>query len=83
MVNTQGMNKSVILLQNEKVYDDTMTLNGKSLMTTEFIISVYDSIVPQDILEKRIGVALSNRGRTLYYVNWQQGTVVYREAIQS
>lgn len=77
------MSKSVILLQNEKVYDDLdmFSHNGKRLMTAEFIVSVYDSIVPQDILEKRIEVALSNRGRTLYYVNWTQGTVVYREAI--
>jgi len=75
------MSKSVILLQNEKVYDDTAIVNGKPLMTAEFIVSVYDSIVPQDILEKRIEVALSNRGRTLYYVNWTESTVVYREAI--
>lgn len=81
MVNTLDMNKSVILLQNEKVYDDTMTLNGKPLMVAGFTISVYDIIVPQDILEKRIGVALSNKGRTLYYVNWRHGTVVYREGI--
>ena len=78
------MSKSVILLQNEKVYDDLdmFSHNGKPLMVAPFTISVYDSVVPQDILEKRIGIALSNKGRTLYYVNWTQGTVVYREAIK-
>ena len=78
------MSKSVILLQNERVYDDLdmFSHNGKRLMTAEFTVSVYDSIVPQDILEKRIAIALSNKGRTLYYVNWEQNTVVYREALR-
>ena len=75
------MSKSVILLQEERVHDDLdmFSHNGKPLMVAPFTISVYDSIVPKDILEKRIGMALSNRGKTLYYVNWTFKNVIYRE----
>ena len=75
------MNKSVILLQEEEVHDDLdmFSHNGKRLMVAPFTVSVYDSIVPQDILEKRITEALSNRGRTVYYVNWTFNKVIYRE----
>jgi hypothetical protein len=73
--------KSVILLQNERVYDDQMTLNGKPLLTSSFVLADHDCVVPQDILEKRLADALAKRGRTFYYANWAQSTVVYREAI--
>lgn len=77
-----GLQNSVILLQNERVYDDQMTLNGKPLLTASFVLAVHDCVVPQDILEKRLAEALAKRGRTLYYANWAQCTVVYREAIK-
>jgi hypothetical protein len=76
------MNNSVILLQNERVYDDQTPLNGKPLLTASFVLAVHDCVVPQDILENRLAEALSKKGRTFYYANWAQSTVVYREAIK-
>lgn len=76
-----GLQNSVILLQNERVYDDQILLNGKPLLTASFVLSVYDCVVPQDILEKRLAEALAKRDRTFYYANWAQCIVVYREAI--
>lgn len=80
---TISLHNSVILLQNERVYDDQMTLNGRPLLTTSFVLSLEDCNVPQDILEKRLAEALAKNGRTLYYANWAQCTVVYREAIRT
>lgn len=79
---TIGLHESVILLQNERVYDDQTPLNGKPLMVSSFILSVYDCVVPQDVLEKRLAIALAKNGRTFYYANWAQSTVVYREALR-
>jgi hypothetical protein len=76
-----GLQESIIDLKSEQVYDDLMTLNGRPLLVSSFILSVYDCIVPQDILEKRLAVALAKHSRTLYYANWTQSTVVYRKAI--
>lgn len=75
------MNKSIIDLKSEQVYDDQMTLNGRPLLVSSFIIAVHDCIVPQDILEKRLAIALAKHNRTFYYANWEQSTVVYRKAI--
>ena len=79
---TIGLHESVILLQNERVYDDQILLNGKPLLTASFILSVYDCVVPQDILEKRLAIALSYNGRTFYYANWAQYTVMYRKTTE-
>lgn len=66
--------KSVILLQNERVYDE-----GIQLFTSSFVLAVHDCIVPLDILEKRLAIALSYKERTFYYANWPQSTVIYRK----
>jgi hypothetical protein len=78
---TISMHNSVILLQNERVYDDQMLLDGKPLLTSSFVLAVHDCVVPLDILEKRLAIALAKRDRTFYYANWAQSTVIYREAI--
>jgi len=75
------MNKSIIDLKSEQVYDDQMPLNGQPLLVSSFNIAVHDCIVPQDVLEKRLAVALAKHNRTLYCVNWAQSTVAYWKAL--
>jgi len=75
------MNKSIINLKSEQVYDDQMTLNGRPLLVSSFILSLTDCTVPQDVLERRMAQALAKNDRTLYFVNWNQSIVVYRKAL--
>jgi hypothetical protein len=75
------MNKSIIDLKSEQVYDDQMTLNGRPLLVSSFILSINDCTVPQGVLERRMIEALAKHNRTYYYANWVQCTVVYRKAI--
>jgi len=76
-----GLQNSIIDLKSEQVYDDQMTLNGRPLLVSSFILSINDCTVPQDVLERRMIEALSKHSRTLYFVNWNQSIVVYRKAI--